>query len=120
MATYGVFYMKPEWFRDGINGAEPDLHHLGGTHTFLRVVQAASLDEVYSIQQAHHWAVDYKRTNAMLDQLGLRHTSMSVGDIIVESSLDPTGSGQDAGVYLVAEVGFKRWHPGEGRWESPA
>jgi hypothetical protein len=104
MTIYSIYYMKPEHFRDGICGRnQPTAATIHQTHTFLRAVQAESLDEVYSIQQADHWARDHVATNAMLESKGLQHTSMSVGDVIYEQH--PNGGGA---FYIVASFGFDR------------
>jgi hypothetical protein len=101
---YQVWYMRPSWFHEGIMGqAKPDPANLEATHVHLREVEIDAeeaeegLDRVYSIQQAHNWALEWEATNALLDSKGLRHTSMSVGDVIVD----------DAGkVWVVAPFGF--------------
>jgi hypothetical protein len=99
---YSVYYMKPDFFRDGIHGKLPTIAKLTDTHTYLRDVHATSLDDVYTVQQAHNWGHNYRASNAMLGSLGLQHTSMSVGDVIVYH--DGTGPV----FYVVAGAGFKR------------
>ena len=50
MATYSVYYMKSEFFRDGIMGYDevkknnllPDPRNLTKTHVFLKLIEAAT------------------------------------------------------------------------------
>jgi hypothetical protein len=96
---YDIYYMRPDWFREGSFGALPDVASLERTHAYLTTVEEDTLDAVYSYMQAHHWAQDYRVTNALLESKGLCHTSMSVGDVIKASG------GQ---YWVVADVGFKK------------
>ena len=70
---YQVWYMEPSFFR-GMVGDWPDPHNLSDTHVHL---------------------------NDLIRSKGLQHTSMSIGDVLVE---------ENEAVYLVTATGFK-WLP---------
>jgi hypothetical protein len=83
--VYRVYYMKPEFFRDGICGKKTD--DLAATHVYLKDVPmrfggAACLDLVYAHMQAENWS-PFGEARSLIEQKGLQHTSMSVGDVIV-------------------------------------
>lgn len=85
MTKYRVWYMHPDFLPTYILGQE--LPTLAGikydrTHVLLRAIEAEDLDDVYYQQQAFNWARDAKATNALLSSKGLKHTSISVGDVI--------------------------------------
>lgn len=83
MTHFRVWYMRPESFGTYLHGSEtPTIAGLAQTHVMLRSFKAEDLDAVYYEQQAFNWAQDWKATNRLLDEKGLRHTSMSVGDVI--------------------------------------
>ena len=94
---YQVWYMKPEFFREGICGTLPQANHLIETHVHLMTIEANGLDKVYHRMQAEIWSPngEYK---ALLQSKGLVHTSMSVGDVVI----DDVGN-----AHVVAPVGFK-------------
>jgi hypothetical protein len=86
MPQFRVFYMKPDHFRRFSMGELPQLATLGATHVELRTVEAEGLEDVFRLQQAHHWGEDWRATNALLESKGLAHTSMSVGDVVADAS----------------------------------
>ena len=94
---YQVWYMKPEFFRAGICGTLPQANHLIETHVHLKTIEVNSLDTVYHQMQGEVWSPNGE-AKALLDSKGLWHTSMSVGDVIV----DDVGN-----AHVVAPVGFK-------------
>lgn len=96
MHTFRVYYMKPSWFANGICGQLPDHTKLEATHTFLRTVEATSLEHVYTQSQGEFWSPNGEARDMILSK-GLRHTSMSVGDVAV----DPNGD-----AWVVASMGF--------------
>jgi hypothetical protein len=96
MATYQVWYMRPEWVA-GAQGAKPDPADLDATHIHLRNVEAQSLNQVLRDMQGDVWSPNGKERDLIRDK-GLIHMSMSIGDVIV----DPEGA-----VHLVAMFGFK-------------
>lgn len=106
MTEIKIFYMKPDWFRDGIMGAKPSLAALDATHTLLMTTQVVSnpdksvqdlLEEVYYQMQGEIWSPNGE-ARALIREKGLEHTSMSVGDVIAV----------DDETWRVVSVGFER------------
>ena len=106
MTRYQVHYMRPEYFRDGIFGAShlrevgkmPDPKNLSKTHIFLRSVAANDLEELFCYMQGDVWSPNGE-ARSLIESKGLKHTSMSVGDIAID---------QDTGkIYLVDTMGFE-------------
>lgn len=95
---YKVWYMRPDWFRDGICGEVPDPAKLQATHIMLREVEAASLDQVYAMMQGEIWSPNGE-ARGLIESKGLAHTSMSVGDVI---------EAEGGIMWVVASVGFTR------------
>jgi hypothetical protein len=106
MATFAVWYMRPEFFRDGIMGAEwlaeknmtPNTDRLDLSHVFVRYVQADSVEQVFGMMQGEVWSPNGEARDR-IKMLGLQHTSMSVGDIAVDVS--------NKAVHLCDRYGFK-------------
>lgn len=96
---YQVWYMKPDFFRDGILGrAMPQANNLAATHVHLRDVETTKgLDDVFHVMQGEIWSPNGEARDLIMSK-GLGHTSMSMGDVIV----DDVGN-----VHVVAMVGFK-------------
>ena len=100
-----IWYMKPEWFREGIMGVgRPDPADLAATHIFLTTFEAQegqpidhALEDVFLHFQAEVWSPNGE-ARALIERKGLGHTSMSVGDVAV------TGDGK---VFVVARFGFE-------------
>jgi hypothetical protein len=99
-----VWYMKPEWFREGICYAKPDPANLDATHVFLTTFEAQegqpvdhALEDVFQHFQAENWSPNGE-ARALIQRKALGHTSMSVGDVVV----DPQGR-----AHLVASFGFE-------------
>jgi hypothetical protein len=90
---YNVYYMRPEFFRDGIMGSKwlkerrqmPSPHNLERTHIFLKQTEARNLDHLYHIMQGEVWSPNGE-ARELIRSKGLQHTSMSMGDIAVEES----------------------------------
>ena len=94
---YDVWYMKPEWFREGILGGESK-GSLTSTHVFLKTVEAENLDQVFSKMQGENWSPNGEARDLIIEK-GLQHTSMSVGDVAVD---------EDGKVHIVQRSGFKQ------------
>jgi hypothetical protein len=83
-----VWYMKPSFFRDGIMGYKflekqgklPDPRNLKKTHVLLGKIKERNLEEAYRLMQGDFWSPDGQANDLILGK-GLRHTSMSMGDI---------------------------------------
>ena len=93
---YQVWYMKPSFFR-GIVGDLPDPYNLSATHVHLKDVEAESREDAYSRMQADIWSPNGE-ANDLIKSKGLQHTSISIGDVLVD---------EDYAVYLVTATGFK-------------
>jgi hypothetical protein len=97
MPTYRVWYMRPEWFANGIIGRRPPSAALEATHVYLKDVEAASMEQVYSLMQGEVWSPNGEAM-PLIRSKGLAHTSMSVGDVIET----------DEGTWLCASFGFDK------------
>jgi hypothetical protein len=90
MTSYKIWYMRPRYFADGIMGYDfcqgakrlPDVNNLEATHIKLKEVDAANLEAVFLHMQGENWSPNGK-ARSLIDTKGLRHTSMSIGDIVV-------------------------------------
>ncbi len=94
---YQVWYMRPEFFRDGVFGKLPDAANLSATHIHLKDIETTGLDMVYRHMQGEVWSPNAE-ARELIEAKGLEHTSMCVGDVII----DDVGN-----AHLVAPVGFK-------------
>jgi hypothetical protein len=91
MPIFRVYYMRPEFFGDGLMGADwlrklgkmPDPGKLDATHIFLHEIEAEGLEQVYDAMQAEAWSPNGE-VPPIIKTKGLRHISMSVGDIVVD------------------------------------
>jgi len=113
MKTYSVWYMRPDFFRDGMMGARwlrkhdrmPDPSKLDATHIFLGAFEADSLEGLFYKMQGEVWSPNGE-ARPIIRAKGLQHTSMSVGDIAVDQNTWE--------VHLVDRWGFaKIGGPGE-------
>lgn len=77
-----IWYMRPEHFREGIMGAEPDPNDLEKTHVLLGTIQSDVPEDIFFLMQGENWSPRGEANQLILDK-GLKHTSMSVGDVIV-------------------------------------
>jgi hypothetical protein len=106
MATYSVYYMKSEFFRDGLMGYDrlrnnkllPDPDDLVKTHVFLKMIEAGNLEQVYFKMQGEDWSPTGEARKFVAGK-GLRHTSMSVGDVAVDHN--------SRFAYIVDRMGFR-------------
>jgi hypothetical protein len=105
MTTYSIYYMKPEFFREGLMGYDwlqqnkllPDPTNLTRSHVFLKLIEADNLEEVYFRMQGENWSPTGEARRLTAGK-GLRHISMSVGDIAVEH--------HSRVAYIVDRMGF--------------
>ncbi len=96
MAKYRIYYMRPEWFRNGICNQKPVIAELEKTHVFLCETEARDLDHVFYNMQGEIWSPNGE-ARELIQSKGLRHTSMSVGDVIE----------LDGSYWLVSSSGFE-------------
>jgi hypothetical protein len=92
---YQVWYMKPSFFR-GIVGDSPDPNNLSATHVHLKDIEADNLEDGLYRMQEDIWSPNGEALD-LIQSKGLQHTSMTVGDVLVDE--------RDA-VYLVTAIGF--------------
>jgi hypothetical protein len=90
MAKYEIWYMKPAWFRvyaAGHCGRKPDPTNLDATHVHLKQLKLPDddlgLEHVFSAMQGENWSPNGE-ARPLIEAKGLQHTSMSVGDVIVD------------------------------------
>src|SRR5262245_27150813 len=110
--TFQVWYMKPEFFRAGILGdktADPD--NLEDTHVHLKDIGLENgtledLENVYVQMQGEVWSPIGEARDLIMSK-GLRHTSMSVGDVIVVKGEVMRE------IFSVAGLGFKNLRTGK-------
>jgi hypothetical protein len=92
---YQVWYMRPETF--ALFGTTANPKDLAATHIHLNTIEADSLNDVYRACQGEVWSPNGE-ARELIEHLGLGHTSMSIGDIIV----DDVGN-----AHVVAGLGFR-------------
>tara|TARA_R110000787_G_scaffold280188_1_gene390780 strand:+ start:455 stop:859 length:405 start_codon:yes stop_codon:yes gene_type:complete len=70
------------------------------THTELMTVEVESRSDIFGMMQGEVWSSGAKQEAAqdLIRSLGLSHTSMSIGDIVVE---------EDNHVYMVDRDGYR-------------
>jgi hypothetical protein len=91
MAIYSIYYMRSEFFRDGIMGYDwlqqnnriPNLADLTASHVHLMTIDADTLEEVYFKMQGEGWSANVE-ARKLVHRKGIRHTSMAVGDIAID------------------------------------
>jgi hypothetical protein len=83
MPNFKVLYSKAPTFAD----SDPPLtsEQLHETHVFVREVQAPTLEAVFYLMQAERWS-SRGEAQSVIRELGLTHTSMSVGDVVQDES----------------------------------
>jgi hypothetical protein len=104
-----IWYMKDESWRDFSMGAEwlrehPDLGtlptneaQLRKSHTLLGSIAESNKDRIFGLMQGENWSPRGEARN-LIQGKGLRHTSMSVGDIIQVGPF----------IYMVDRDGFEK------------
>ena len=86
--------------RNPVFDSEPfDLENLDITHAYLFDITANNMEEVFERMQGHNWS-PFGEARSLIMRLDLRHTSMSVGDVIREKDTGRT--------FVVDSVGFKQ------------
>ena len=79
LKRWAVYYRKEPTFVVDPNLSVEDLPK---THQYLVTVLAKTKDQVYEMMQAENWSPNGEQ-KAVITALHLRHTSMSVGDVLV-------------------------------------
>ena len=99
-----IWYMKQDFFRDGLMGYDwlqkkdllPIKANIGLTHIWLGGIAEHNPSRIFNMMQGESWSPD-GQANSLIRSRRLEHTSMSVGDIIKVGGR----------VFLVDSVGFK-------------
>ena len=84
-----IWYARPDKQRDLIMGHEfcfkhgylPSKAAIEKTHILLGSITAKELETVFDMMQGERWS-PHGEARALIQSSGLRHTSMSIGDII--------------------------------------
>jgi hypothetical protein len=63
-------------------GKLPDLKNLSRTHVLIGTLAETDPEKIWNMMQAENWSPQ-NQAEAMIDRLGVDHTSMDVGDIII-------------------------------------
>lgn len=103
MNTYDAWYMRPEWFTHGMRGALPDPAKLEETHVKIKTLEADNPERAFVAMQAERWSPNGEARET-IRYAGLAHTSMSVGDVLVEFTGDTPHIRK---IWIVAMIGFK-------------
>lgn len=93
MANFTVFYMVPGFSRDGSGGSRflkqfgkmPTKSTIlmdGVTHRMLMNISAENMEQVFVRMQGEYWSPNGE-ARPLIEAKGLHHTSMSVGDCIL-------------------------------------
>jgi hypothetical protein len=116
MEKYTVWYMRPEFFRDGIMGFDwlvqkhrlPNIDKLSETHIELLQFETMNLESLFHHMQGEIWSPNGEARELIMSK-GLHHTSMSVGDIAVD---------EHGIVHIVDRFGFQCLNelPDHGDW----
>ena len=93
--NYQIWYMKPSFLRS-IVGGSPEPNNLSATHVHLKDIEADNQEDALSRMRAENWSPNGEALD-LLQSKGLQHTTMTIGDVLVDES--------DA-VYLVTGIGF--------------
>ena len=83
MPIYHVYYARrPTFHPSGEFGTPPvTADGLRLSHAWLFEIEAASLDDAFRRMQGESWSPQGE-ARELLQAMGLRHTSMSVGDVL--------------------------------------
>ena len=84
-----IWYMDKSFIRDGLMGYKnlekkgmlPDPENLDETHVLLGKIKENDKEDIFGLMQGGNWS-PMGEANGLIGKKGLRHTSMSVGDII--------------------------------------
>ena len=93
MKRFAVYYAKrPNFF---------GLSHAG--YTKVKEIEAENLNQVFDMMQGENWSPNGEARD-LIRSLGLKHTSMSVGDIAVNMG--------DGTAWMCAVIGWSELDPG--------
>ena len=102
-----IWYVSPEFGRDFRFGLDfvvdkmgmepPSSKNIDKTHTLVGSIRERDLNSTYSMMQGEAWSPNGEARN-LIGNLGLEHTSMSVGDVLEI----------DGDLFFVDRHGFKK------------
>ena len=72
-----IWYLKA-----GVNTDNVDLENLYRTHAMIGTLAETDPETIFSMMQSENWDTD-NAAESMLDDLGVKHSSMRTGDVIV-------------------------------------
>ena len=95
--TYEVWYWKPEHARNMLMGCKfvqergllPERTNLAKTHIKVKELKADDPEDAYYHMQAEQWSPNGE-ARQLIESLGLSHTTMSVGDILIDKDYHQT------------------------------
>ena len=76
-----IWYMKPDFFSQGIIGLLPDPNDLSKTHVLLGKVEERRLEAIFWMMQGEYWSPKGEGKHLIAEK-GINHTSMCVGDVV--------------------------------------
>jgi hypothetical protein len=112
--TFEVWYMRPSFFRDGSMGVKwlqahkrlPTTGTLGDTHAMVKEVEADTLEGLFWQMQGENWSPNGE-ARALIQGLGLEHTSMSVGDVARDAKTGACWIADSFGFQLLSQATAK-------------
>lgn len=108
MAKFTVYYMTPNFFRDGSMGSKwlvrqnmlpTQAQVVNDTHIELGEVKAEDANALFFYMQGENWSPNGE-ARELIRSKGLQHTSMSVGDAFLDHSTNE--------MFMVDRFGFKK------------
>ena len=75
---YAVYYSKNPTFVEGVK-----IGDLSKTHQYLGFMGAGGLEDLFVKMQGESWSPQGE-ARGLIKHLGLKHTSMSVGDVVLD------------------------------------
>lgn len=88
MQTYKIYYQTQDTFLKSMSSfgvSHITLKDINETHIYLKDIEANSLSEVFRNMQGEIWSPNGE-ANELIRSKEIRHTSMSVGDVIHETA----------------------------------
>ena len=98
MKNFTIFYGKKEyqraldWNLENLLEHEPDVFekmkaNFLDTHTPLATIRVPNMRDIFSIMQGENWSSGdrQEKAQAEIKKLGLRHTTMRVGDLVIDN-----------------------------------
>lgn len=97
---FDVRYARQPTFDE--NAVPKTMEQIDAEYTKVADVWANALGEVYCLMQGDNWS-PHGEANDLIKRLGLKHTSMSVGDLVFDAAQSQW--------FIVAGIGFNKFKP---------